>query len=337
MQAAEALSDAEIAAFLEGCQGRRGLVLGVSGGPDSFGMLAAFARWREAPPLVVAAVDHGLRPESAQECERVMAAAARFGLSAATLRWEGPKPATGLQEAAREARFRLLSDHARAVGAEAVVLAHHQEDQAETVLMRLIRGSGPLGLKAMAETSERGGMTILRPFLWLPKARLRATAEAAGLAPVNDPSNEDERFTRVRLRRLMPLLAAEGLDIERLALLAGRMRMVDAAIAQHVAELDQASRRPSIAPGTVVLDAAGWLEKPLVDIQQLLAAVMAEVVPDGPRSRLEALEELSAAVLMALSAGEAYRQTLQGALVSVTASGRVIVAREPARRAASTP
>jgi tRNA(Ile)-lysidine synthase len=337
-EAAAPLADDDIRDLLSSLSSHDRLVLAVSGGPDSCGMMAVFARWRDmggtVPDLSVACVDHGVRPEAAAEAAGVVAAAGRLGLAATPLRWEGEKPGSGLQEAAREARYRLLADHARAIGAGAVVVAHHLEDQAETVLMRLARGSGPLGLKGMAAASRREGVEILRPFLWVPKARLAATALAAGLVPVEDPSNADPGYTRVRLRGLLPKLAAEGLDAERLAILAGRMRMVDEALARHAADLDAASRQRSIVPGTVVFDGAGWLEKPFIDVQQLLAAVLREVAPDGARERLEALEALTGAVLMAIAEGGPLRQTLQGALVTVTAAGRVIVAREPPRQSA---
>lgn len=337
-EAASPLADDEIRDLLEPFSGQPAILLAVSGGSDSFGMLAAFARWRgldEATPVIsVASIDHGLRPASVQECGIVMDAAARLGLPAATLHWEGAKPATGLQDAAREARYRLLAGHARAIGASAVATAHHREDQAETVLMRLARGSGPLGLKGMATTSERQGVSILRPFLWVPKARLAATAAAAGLEPVDDPSNADDRYARIRIRRLMPLLAGEGLDAQRLAILAGRMRMLDEALAHQVGGVMDRCRRPSIVAGTVVMDGRAWLEEPFAVVQQLLSRVVAEVAPEGARERLEAIEGLAGAVLMAIAGGEALRQTLQGALVSVTADGRVIVAREPPRQLA---
>ncbi|MDP2801237.1 MAG: tRNA lysidine(34) synthetase TilS [Phreatobacter sp.] len=335
-EAAAPLEDDEIRDLFHSLSTQTALLLAVSGGPDSMGMLAAFARWRDltgaVPALTVACVDHGLRPETAAEAAGVVRAAEGFGLPATTLRWDGDKPATGLQEAARDARYRLLGSHARDIGASAVVVAHHREDQAETVMMRLTRGSGPLGLKGMAAASAHDGITLLRPLLWVPKARLAATARAAGLTPVDDPSNRDDRFTRVRIRQMMPHLVAEGLDSERLAIFAGRMRMIEAALAQHAAVLDAASRQRSVVPETVVFDGSGWLDKPFVDVQQLLAAVLREVVPEGARERLEALEALTGAVLMAIAEGGALRQTLQGALVTVTAGGRVIVAREPARQ-----
>ncbi|MBY0363491.1 MAG: tRNA lysidine(34) synthetase TilS [Phreatobacter sp.] len=335
-EAAAPLEDDEIRDLLAPLSTQSALLLAVSGGPDSMGMLAAFLRWRDlggaVPLIAVACVDHGLRPEAAAEAAAVMRAAAGVGLPAAVLRWEGEKPATGLQDAAREARYRLLGAHARDVGAGAVVVAHHLEDQAETVLMRLIRGSGPLGLKGMAVAGAHDGTSVLRPFLWVSKARLAATARAAGLTPVDDPSNGDVSYARVRIRQMMPHLAAEGLDSERLAIFAGRMRMIDTALAQHAAALDAASRQRSVVPETVVFDGAGWLDKPFVDVQQLLAAVLREVAPDGARERLEAIEALTGSVLMAIAEAEAMRQTLQGALVTVTAGGRVIVAREPARQ-----
>ena len=337
-EAAAPLADDDIRDLLSSLPTEAPLLLAVSGGPDSCGMMAAFARWRDlggaVPVLSVACVDHGLRPEAAAECAGVVTAAAGLGLAATILRWEGDKPASGLQEAARAARYSLLGAHARAIGAGAVVVAHHLEDQAETVLMRLARGSGPLGLKGMAAATVRDGMPILRPFLWVPKARLAATARAAGLAPIDDPSNRDPGFTRVRLRQMLPALAEEGLDAERLAIFAGRIRMIEEGLARHAADLDAASRQRSVVPGTVVFDGAGWLDKPFIDVQQLLAAVLREVVPEGARERLEALEALTGAVLMAIAEGGPLRQTLQGALVTVTAAGRVIVAREPPRQSA---
>lgn len=330
------LTDAEIDDLLAPHRHRGTLLLAVSGGPDSFGMMAALARWRGsgdgATSLHVATVDHGLRPEAASECAHVERSAARLGLPAATLRWTGDKPPSGLQEAAREARYRLLADRAATVGAGAVVLAHHLEDQAETVLMRMARGSGPSGLKGMAPVSERHGIDLLRPFLFVPKGRLAATAGAAGLEPVADPSNADGRFTRVRLRRLMPLLAAEGLDAERLAILAGRMRMLDEAIVHHAAQLAQATARPSGAAGATVHAGASWLAEPFAVVLRLMADLVAAAGDPAADPRLEALEELTGEVLMAIASGEPFRRNLQGALVSVTADSRVIVAREPPRR-----
>ncbi|MDE3176332.1 MAG: tRNA lysidine(34) synthetase TilS, partial [Pseudomonadota bacterium] len=170
------------------------------------------AAWKGAPRLYAATVDHALRAESAAEAANVAALAARLGVPHAILRWEGEKPVAALQERAREARYNLLAQEARRVGARVVVTAHHLDDQAETVLFRLARGSGVAGLAGMAARSRRGGIEIARPLLGLRKAELVALCEANGVGFARDPSNEDDRFARPRLRRLAETLAAEGLD-----------------------------------------------------------------------------------------------------------------------------
>ena len=332
------LDDDEIQDLLASFHGHSALVLAVSGGPDSLGLMVAAARWRalagEGPALHVASVDHGLRPEAAGECAMVVEEARRLGLPATILAWEGDKPASGLQEAARDTRLALLAAHARAVGATGIVLAHHREDQAETVFMRLLRGSGPLGLKGMASTSQRDGLALLRPFLFVPKARLAATARDAGLTPVHDPSNDDPRFTRVRIRKILRDLEGEGLDAERLAILAGRMQMLDAAGAHHAARLAEATTVPAGTQGAEAYDGTTWLEAPFTDVLRLLADAIARLGDPDVDARLEALEGLTGEVLMAIAGGEALRRNLQGALVSVSPQGRVIVACEPARRSA---
>ncbi|WP_111423731.1 tRNA lysidine(34) synthetase TilS, partial [Rhodoplanes roseus] len=182
----------------------------------------------------------------------------RLGVSHRVLRWVGDKPSTGLQEAARVARYRLLAEAARAVGAAHVVTAHTRDDQAETVLFRLARGSGLSGLAGMARVSPLpalstgegkatdGAPFLVRPFLDVPKARLIATLEAAGVPYADDPSNRDPRFTRSRLRRLLPSLAEEGLSAARLVQLAGRMRRADAALE---AAVDRLAADLAISPG----------------------------------------------------------------------------------------
>lgn len=207
------------------------VLLAVSGGPDSTALMhaAALARPRA---LLVATVDHGLRSEAADEARAVGDAAAALGLPHATLRWEGAPPARAIQAEARAARYRLLADHARTVGAALVLTGHTRDDQAETVLMRLIAGSGPAGLAGMrAARPLAEGVTLARPFLGIAKADLVAWCEARGHAFNRDPSNADDRYGRVRLRRLLPLLAAEGLTADRLVTLAERAARDDVALA----------------------------------------------------------------------------------------------------------
>src|ERR1700761_545772 len=210
------------------------LVLAVSGGPDSVALMWLAARWRRAlsrgPRLIAVTIDHGLRPEAAREAREVKALAQRFDVEHRTMRWIGAKPKTGVPAAARTERYRLLAQAARRAGASHVLTAHTRDDQAETLLMRLLRGSGIAGLAAMARESERDGILLVRPLLHVAKSRLIATLDKARIAYADDPTNRDTVFTRPRLRALLPLLAAEGGDARGLARLAARLARANAAV-----------------------------------------------------------------------------------------------------------
>src|SRR5438132_11422200 len=210
------------------------IVLAVSGGPDSIALMWLAARWRRAlkrgPRLIAATVDHGLRREAAREAREVKRLASELDLPHRTLRWRGAKPKTGVPAAARTARYRLLAEAARAQGATHILTAHTRDDQAETLLMRLLRGSGIAGLAAMARQSKREGFLLARPLLNVPKSRLIATLTKAKIKFADDPTNRDPTFTRARLRELLPALAAEGGDARALARLATRLARANAAI-----------------------------------------------------------------------------------------------------------
>src|SRR6202166_1258528 len=210
------------------------IVLAVAGGPDSIALMWLAARWRRAlargPRLLAVTVDHGLRAEAAAEARDVKRLARTLDLPHRTLRWSGTKPKTGLPAAARAARYRLLAQAARAAGATHILTAHTRDDQAETLLMRMLRGSGIAGLAAMARESERDGLLLARPLLEVPKSRLVATLKKARIGFADDPTNRDVRFTRPRLRTLMPALAAEGGDARNLARLAARLARANAAV-----------------------------------------------------------------------------------------------------------
>jgi len=210
--------------------------LAVSGGADSLALLVLAQRWAAAqsnpPRLQVYSVDHGLRAEAAAEVAMVLGASKALGVPATGLRWNDDKPATGLQEAARLARYRLIGAQMQADDVHVLLTAHHRNDQAETVLMRLAHGSGVEGLKGMAPMALVEGVRLHRPLLALAPEALRSVVDAAGLVPVADPSNLDPHYERVRWRQAMPALAALGLDAATLATFAARMGEADAAIAQ---------------------------------------------------------------------------------------------------------
>ncbi|GAB4523857.1 MAG: hypothetical protein Kow00133_11950 [Amphiplicatus sp.] len=196
----------------------RRYLVAVSGGPDSMALArlaAAHRRTGEADALAVT-VDHGLRPESRAEAARAGEWCRAAGLDHRILVWEGEKPATGLQEAARRARYRLLAEHAAATGADAILAAHTADDQAETVFMRLARGAGPAGLAGMAARRMIAAgadppVALLRPFLDVTRAQARAALEGVGQAWIDDPSNDDPAFERVRARALLAALEEQKL------------------------------------------------------------------------------------------------------------------------------
>ncbi|MCP4384684.1 MAG: tRNA lysidine(34) synthetase TilS [Hyphomicrobiales bacterium] len=209
------------------------IALAVSGGADSLALLELIDRWRRRPGrprAIVLTVDHRLRPGSGEEARKVAKIAGSRGLSAKVLTVTGAVPTANVEAGARDARYGLLTTAARACGATHLLTAHHQDDQAETVLIRIQRGAGVFGLAAMRPAVECGDLTIFRPFLVLPRARLAATTAAAGFEPVDDPMNRDPRFLRARIRRLMPTLAAAGIGATELAATAERCAAAAAAI-----------------------------------------------------------------------------------------------------------
>lgn len=203
------------------------VAVGVSGGPDSLALAHMLVHWsdvHDGPEVHVLSVDHGLRPEAAEEAAQVGAAVKDWPrVCHAVLTWEGKKPASRLQEAARDARYDLMEDYCRAHGLRYVFLAHHRDDQAETFLFRLAKGSGLDGLACMQAMQVRGGVTLVRPLLSVSKPELVAYCTAQGLSYCEDPSNLSDRFARIRLRRSMEVLEAEGLSAGRLARTAERL------------------------------------------------------------------------------------------------------------------
>jgi tRNA(Ile)-lysidine synthase len=337
-EAAAPVSVAEARTLFADLAGAPALVLAISGGPDSTALLVLIARWRAAlrrgPKLLAVTVDHGLRREARSEARAVQRLARKLKVAHRTVRWAGKKPATGVQEAARQARYRLLANAAREAGASHVVTAHTLDDQAETVLFRLARGSGVAGLAAMARTTAFDGLTLVRPFLGIAKARLIATLKTARVAFADDPSNRDPRFARPRLRALMPALAEEGLAPARLALLSRRIRRAEAAIESAVdSAVAQVSLAPTAQNGLIALDGREMARIPAEIRLRVIARAVARVGDEGPAElgKLEALVDALEAALADPSAEPArLRRTLAGALVTLE-DDRILVERAPAR------
>jgi len=337
---ARAVSASEAKALFSDLQAFPVIVLAVSGGPDSTALMILAARWRDAlkarPKLIAVTVDHRLRKESRCEAAAVARLARKLKIAHRTLRWRGRKPATGLQEAARAARYRLLADAARKARAAHVLTAHTLDDQAETVLIRMSRGSGLTGLGAMNRLSilpqgGEDGITLVRPLLDIPKARLIATLRGAKIPYADDPSNRDPRFTRARLRAMMGVLAGEGLNASRLAQLARRLKRADAAIE---AAVDRATAELMLElpqSGSVAIESRRFVDLPAEIALRLLARALTGAGDEGP-VELGKLEALKSALDDVQNAGDKrFRRTLAGAVVTLT-DRQLIVERAPPRR-----
>jgi len=321
------------------------LVLAVSGGPDSVALMWLMARWRRAlargPRLLAVTVDHGLRHEAAREARDVKRLAQSLELEHRTMRWKGDKPKTGVPAAARDVRYRLLAQAARSAGATHILTAHTRDDQAETLLMRLLRGSGIAGLAAMARQSEREGVMLARPLLSVSKSQLLATLHKAKIAFADDPTNRDTAFTRPRLRALLPQLAAEGGDARSLARLAARLARANAAVEVLVdgaqRYLTLTGRGMSHHPHGMTFDAEAFARLPEEIRLRLLMRAINRLGHEGP-AELGKVEALLAALDRSFAEGARpkleqarLKQTLAGALVNL-AGGRIRIEPAPARR-----
>jgi len=319
-------------AALGGFEPHPRLAVAVSGGADSMALVWLCRRWTMAREgtLIALTVDHRLRPESGVEAAQVGAHLGALGCPHRCLTWdrEGAEPRGAIQAAARAARYRLLTEATAAAGANHLLTAHHLDDQAETVLLRLARGSGVDGLAAMAAVRGLGGIRLARPLLAVPKARLIATCTAAGLPYLEDPGNRTAKFARGRLRAVSALLAAEGLTAAGLAETARRAGTVRAALELLTDRLVTQSAR---------LDPQGWLSLDLSIVMKepeelglrVLARCLATIGGgDGVPIRRRRLERLFGALRDAKGTGGGH--TLGGCRLLWRRDGMLMVVREPA-------
>ncbi len=321
------------------------LALAVSGGADSMALMHLVAAWwaesraTDAAPPIVLTVDHGLRRESAEEAAWVGHEASRLGFEHATLVWTGPKSTSGLQAAARAARYSLMSNFldreardGRVQLKRSIVTAHHADDQAETFLMRLARGSGLDGLSGMRPTeviaADDQSYTILRPLLEVPKARLVATLEARGLTWREDPSNALQDFERVRVRAALELLnsmGVSGTDIQRST---ARLARAREALAAGLAEV--LPRLVCLHGGLFAeVDAASFLRLPDEFRIRTLAVLLRSYGGASSPARLSQIEALAAQ--MSEASDHRYAVTLGGCRIERNGDGAIQVWREAGR------
>lgn len=284
------------------------LAIGVSGGADSLALSLLAETWARARGGRIHAltVDHGLRPDSAAEARQVGVWLAERGIAHEILNWDGPKPGSGIQAAARQARRQLLGDWCRGRGVLHLLLAHHQGDQAETMAIRREDRSGPDGLAAMAAETATGWGRLIRPLLGQPKPMLAAVLSAAGQDWIEDPSNRDERHARVRHRR-------------RIAEAANEATLARDAQAHGLARSERERRVADVLATHVRLRVAGWasldaalIDHPDVVARAALARVIVAVGNLGYAPRGERLDRL----LDHLKAGGGQARTLGGCRIA---------------------
>ncbi|QIE55300.1 tRNA lysidine(34) synthetase TilS [Pikeienuella piscinae] len=320
----------EVFAALDTALGGETAPLGVavSGGGDSMALLHLADAWATARgrALEVATVDHGLRAESAAEARLVGGAAGALGRPHEALEWRGWAGRGNLQAEARAARRRLLSAWAARRGLAAIALGHTMDDQAETVLLRLGRGAGVDGLSAMAARAEAAGAIWLRPLLGIRRAALRDWLRGRGVAWIEDPSNEDMRFDRVRARRSLSALAPLGVTAEGLSATAERMRGAREAL-DHGAAALAAKAAQWGACGELRLALPPLRAAPRELARRLLRSGLTRAAGAeyGPRAEAEA-QLMNAMFAYKLGGG----RSLHGCLIRPDGPLHVVISREEA-------
>jgi len=273
--------------------------LAVSGGRDSVAMmhLVAAARDRTSPfpEIIVYSVDHGLRAAAADECRQVAEWADNLGFAHRILTWRGEKPVANVQAAARDIRYGMLSEAAKSDGVSALVTAHHLEDQAETFFLRLARGSGVRGLSAMSEIANFRDLVILRPLLDVSRRHLEDVLRETGRDWIDDPSNDQDRYDRIRIRKAGKSLAAIGLTPRRIAETARSLQRAQAALDHYAARMVSKAVKVH-AHGFVSVNWPDLQNEPKEVVLRVLAQMIEAVSGADYPPRLSALERLSARI-----------------------------------------
>lgn len=312
----------------------RALAVAVSGGPDSMALLhflsVLLAQHKKKTRIHAVTVDHGLRPEAAAEAAQVGIWVQDWAqVTHHVVQWKGRKPASSIQERAREKRYELLADFCAEKKIRHLYLAHHQSDQAETFLFRLAKGSGLDGLSCMtAEAPYRDtDLLLCRPFLDVPKTALEHYCRSHAIPFVADPGNENRDYARIRLRQAMPVLEAEGLSEKRLAVTAARLQRARAALDFYAAKIIRSA--VTIEHDRAAIRLSTLRSAPEEIRLRVVRQVIATMGDDGYGPRLERLEDLLAEVFTAPK--EARKFTLGGFLFfSQVKTGLFVVQREKA-------
>jgi tRNA(Ile)-lysidine synthase len=328
---AEALSDVEFVALMRACPralDAKRIAVGVSGGADSMALVLLAEAWARQHNVVITAltVDHGLRVEASDEARLVGQWLGARGISHQTLTVKAPRPSAGLQNAARNWRFAAFDSWCRDNCAGPILLAHTLEDQAETLWLRIMADSGPDGLGGIRAENRVAGLSIARPLLSVSKKRLIATCKAQGQAWVEDPSNRNPNFTRVRLRALAPIIAAQGLGSDTARRITSSMGKVRGAVDLHCAAFMR--EYGEIMPAGIAWFDGEFFAGLFPTFGDLLLSRLCSVLGGGAfpprRRRVTGLADALRSSLQPMT------RTLGGCVISRRRDGRVHVFREAA-------
>lgn len=297
------------------------LGVAVSGGSDSTALMHLLRgiTQAEGTQLFAAAVDHGLRAGSAAEAAQVAELALFWGVPHETLHWHGWDGSGNLQDQARKARYDLLIDWAKRLQLGGIALGHTADDQAETVLMRLSRAAGVTGLSAMAPVRRQANIDLLRPMLTISRARLRDYLTQVGVGWIEDPSNQDTRFDRIKARNALSQLGESGITAETLSRVAENLAQAREALALFARQ--SADRCTREIGGAICVDRSGLGALPQEIRRRILIAAVGWIAGDGYPPRQRTIEQ-------ALTASAAGQTTTIGGCILVPKGNFTWICRE---------
>lgn len=274
----------------------KNIAVAVSGGGDSLALCVLLSDWAADKGIKIHAltVDHGLRPESASEAKIVSKRVKALGVSHHILKWEGQKPKTKIQEAAREARYRLMSDYCQNKKIKFLFVAHHGQDQIETVLFRIAKGSGLDGLSGMNPVHLlENGLTLLRPLLGTAHGNLLATLTSRKIEWIEDPSNENNKYARVRIRNVIDVLENEGLSPARMSSLS--KRVIDSiSLINHLIDKEYKNMIINKDTQRIDINSSCLFSLPIEGKTRILKMIISDLNPDKKYpARLQDIERLA--------------------------------------------
>lgn len=298
----------------------------VSGGPDSMALAKLLSDWSahcHGPNIHCLTVDHGLRPEAAEEAEQVKQAVSSWPkVSHTTLVWEGEKPSARIQEEARAERYRLMEEYCGEHGIGHLFLAHHGDDQIETFMFRLAKGSGLDGLCGMKPIQQRGAIYLCRPFLQIFKDDLVSFCECENIPYITDPSNQKDDFARVRIRKLVSELEEEGLSFKRLTTTMSRLDRARESL-DNLADKLYKTAGADLKSGRIVFDCKALSNLDFELLLRVVKKAMDELAPcEGYGPRTEKLESL---VSDFMNEKPFRKRTLGGVVFEISKDGSQVI------------